>query len=350
MGCRSMSWRSGFAELRTDTLGSASAARLLRFVAVTSPYKSYVVVNPKSAHGGTGKRWREISAGLNAALGEGWSHGFTEAPGDATRIVRRALRDGHDMIVAVGGDGTINEVINGFFDGEKPVSECPVLGLIGSGTGGDFRKTWGFSRDVGEATARLAGDETRPVDVGRIRWTDPDGTARMRYFANIASFGMSALVSKTVNERSKILGGRASFFLASAESMFRYRKQPIRLTTDGAADKSRVGPLTVGTCCIGRYFGGGMMIGAEADPSDGLFDVVSLNTGPGDLFRMTRVYKGKHLGQKGVEHWRGAVVEAAVEAQSGRPAAACFIEADGEVFGQLPARFEVVPGVYRIKV
>ncbi len=305
-------------------------------------FRTFVVVNPRSAGGGTGKRWQAISDSLSAAL-PSWDHAFTKAQGDATELTRNALRQGYEMIVAVGGDGTIHEVVNGFFDGEERVVEQPVLGLIPSGTGGDYRKTWQLSRDPAQACARLAGPNAKPVDAGRIRWTEPDGSAQLRYFANIASFGMSALVCVNVNASSKALGGKLTFLKASAAALLRYERAPVRLTTDG--EDVREVSLTVGACCIGRYFGGGMMVAPDADPSDGRFDVVTLAMSKLDMVRFTSIYKGKHLDNPKVGWWQGAVVDA-------EPAGSAdvFIEADGEVFGRLPARFEVIPNAFRIKV
>ena len=306
-------------------------------------YRTFVVVNPRSSGGSTNKRWQAISASLSRALGT-WDHAFTTAQGDATRLTRTALRDGYEMIVAVGGDGTIHEVVNGFFDGEEPVSaQPPVLGLLPSGTGGDTRKTWGLSRDPDEACARLGGLDTKPTDAGRIRWTEPDGSPAFRYFANIASFGMSALVSKNVNESCKVLGGRLSFLKSALAALLLYKRTPVRLVTDG--DDTREVTLTVGAVCIGKYFGGGMMVGPDADPSDGQFDMVTIALTKLDMARFNSIYKGKHLSNPKVDCWRGAVVEAAPVGDVD-----VFIEADGEVFGKLPARFEILPGAFRMKV
>lgn len=307
--------------------------------------RTLVVVNPRSSGGSTAKRWRRIAAALDGSL-SGYDRVETRGPGHATELVRNGLRDGVQMIIAVGGDGTINEVVNGFYDGDEPVAESPILGLLPSGTGGDYRKTWGLDREPASAVARLAGGELRSVDLGRVRCRALDGTGEVtRYFANVASFGLSARICQRVNASSKVLGGRASFFLASARALMGYHGQAANLRTDG--EERRFDSITVGACCIGRYFGGGMMIGPNADPADGAFDVVTLNrVGRFDMMRMTSLYSGKHLEDPNVSCWRGAVVEATL-GESSEP---LLIETEGEVVGQLPARFEVLPGAFRIKV
>ena len=284
-----------------------------------------------------------MRAGLADALGE-HEVAMTSGPGEATELTRKALRAGFSMIVAVGGDGTVNEVVNGFYDGDEPVRESPILGLLPSGTGGDYRKTWGLSKDPEEAVRRLKEGEIRAVDMGRVRYTGFDGKPATHYFANVASFGLSGRVCQRVNRSRKLLGGKVSFFLASAGALMSYRRQPVTLTIAGEAHE--LAELTVGACCVGRYFGGGMMIGPQADPSDGLLDVVTLDrVGRWDMMRMTSIYTGEHLSNPKVSHWRDATIGAVANGDH-----ECLIEADGEVIGMLPATFEIVPKAFRIKV
>lgn len=310
---------------------------------MSASYRTYVVVNPRSAGGDTSRRWQTIASRLDDCLDE-WTHAFTEGPIHATELTRAALRDGWEMVVACGGDGTINEVVNGFFDGTQPVVEQPILGLLPSGTGGDFRKTWDLSREPEEALRRLGGKQTTPVDCGRVTLEHAEPGDQVRYFANIASFGVSALVCKNVNESSKMLGGRLSFMGATIRALWGYSKQPVVLVTDGVGQREET--VTVCALCIGRYFGGGMKIGPQAEPNDGLLDVVSMSLGRKDLLRMSAVYKGEHLNQSNCSFWRGKAVHAHVQGGDQE----MWIELDGEVVGQLPARFECIPNAYRIKV
>lgn len=307
----------------------------------TDPFRTYVVVNPTSAGGGTGGRWRRLLSSIEARVGE-VEVGRTTHAGHATELTRAALRSGFEMIVAVGGDGTVHEVVNGFFDGDEPIVESPVLGLVPSGTGGDYRKAWNLSNDPAVAVNALGGRATRTADLGRIRWTEPGVGPCSRIFANIASFGMSAEVSRRVNSSSKRLGGKASFFLASFRSALSYERPNVTLVSDG--DLIRHASLNVGAVAIGRFFGGGMHIAPQAQPDDGRFDVVTIGErGLVGMLGLTSVYTGQHLSEPDVGHWQAEVVEAS-------SASPCFIEADGEVFGRLPARFEILPGAFRMKV
>src|SRR5262245_58724944 len=157
--------------------------------------KTFLVVNPQSANGQTGRKWAELSAEIGRRLGE-FGHAFTERPMDAARLAEGAIRQGYDCIVAVGGDGTLNEVVNGFFENGRPINPDAALGLLPRGTGGDFRRTFGWDKHLGTALERLRTDATQPFDVGVLEFVGQDGKPASRYFANICSFGVSGLVVK----------------------------------------------------------------------------------------------------------------------------------------------------------
>ena len=180
--------------------------------------KTYLVVNPKSGNGDTGRRWAEIQARLVRALGE-VSYGFTEGPMHACELARRALHQGYDTIVAVGGDGTINETVNGFFEAGRAINPGAALGVLPRGTGGDFRRTFGWDLELEHTVERLRRDSTEPFDVGLLEYTAQDGSRQQRYFANITSFGVSGQIDREVNTSSKALGGRVSFMFGSVKAL-----------------------------------------------------------------------------------------------------------------------------------
>src|SRR5215471_13872698 len=177
--------------------------------------KTFVVINPHSANRETGKRWAETRAKLRRALGS-FGEEFTARPMHAMQIAAHAIKDGYDCIVAAGGDGTLNEVVNGFFEGGKPINPEAVLGVIPLGTGGDFRRTFGWSVDLKSSLARLRGNNTVAMDLGLLEYTAPSGEPATRLFANVCSFGASGVVDREVNQRSKLLRGRLSFILGTA--------------------------------------------------------------------------------------------------------------------------------------
>lgn len=300
--------------------------------------RTTVIVNPKSQGGRLGKRWTEISETIGRAFP--FDEAITQAQGDATRLVREALRAGAERIVAIGGDGTINEVVNGFFD-DAGTSIAPEasLGLIPFGTGGDFRRTFHLPTEVADAAAVIAANHRKKIDVGRLTFVASNGDPAHRMFANIASFGVSGVVDRLVNESGKKLG-RMSFLWAAARATWSYKNQRVQMTFDGT---DRV-DATVNTVAIanGKYFGGAMKVAPDAEPDDGLFDVVALGDfGFGDvLVNSRRIYKGTHLAMEKVTTRRARVVEA----EPVDPSAVVELDIDGESPGRLPARFELLPG------
>jgi YegS/Rv2252/BmrU family lipid kinase len=307
--------------------------------------RTFLVVNPRSANGSVQRRWDELATTVRSGFGD-FEHAFTTARGDATTLARKALGEGYELIVALGGDGTMNEVVNGFFEDGQPVNADAVLGEIPMGTGGDFRKTAGIPKDVAEAAAALKGTATMRVDAGRLSLVDGAGRPGFRYFINIASFGLGGLVDSIVNSSSKALGGKASFLLATARAAVRYKNQLVRLSLDGGAPlERRIYNVAVAN---GRYFGGGMQVAPNALLDDGLFDVVAL----GDFgvaeaaMRVRHIYKGTHLGMPKVEHWKARHVQA----EPVDPNDKVLLDVDGEQPGSLPSTFEMLPGAIKIKV
>lgn len=299
--------------------------------------RTTVIVNPKSQGGRLGARWREVAETLGRAFP--FDEAITEGPGDATRLVREALRGGAERIVAIGGDGTINEVVNGFFDDGVAIAPEASLALIPYGTGGDFRKTIEVPKDLAQAAAVIAKNHRTKIDLGKLTYTTRSGERATRMFANIASFGVSGVVDRLVNESGKKLGGRLSFLLATARATWSYTNQRVHLVFD---DKDRV-DATINTVAVanGRYFGGGMLVAPQAELDDGVFDVISIgDLGFGELLTSgRRVYKGTHLSMDKVSRRRAKVVEA----EPVDPGATVELDVDGENLGQLPARFEIVP-------
>ncbi len=309
---------------------------------------AFVVVNPRSGNGSTGRRWRALEKSLSAIYPY-MTVAFTRRRGDAAELVAAALREGHHEIVAVGGDGTINEVVNGFFDVNGAVSPDAVLAFVSSGTGGDFRKAFRMTENGPAAAERLRHASVRPIDVGRVSFLSKDGAARIRYFANIGSFGLSGKIVDAVNRSTfaKLFGGSFAFAFHSALGLITYRGRAVRLIVDDAFDA--IVPISTVAVANGTTFGGGMMVAPGAKPDDGVFDVVIIGNAPRRqmLADMKLIYTGEHLGNPNVYVIRGHKVVAAPVAEThGR---SVLIEADGEGIGRLPATFEILPHALNVR-
>ncbi|MDE1173117.1 MAG: diacylglycerol kinase family lipid kinase [Parvibaculaceae bacterium] len=318
---------------------------------VSTPHVA-AVINPRSGGGHTGRSWRVISGELEKRLGPIVPL-FTRQPATphflpGAELAREALRHNAQLVIAVGGDGTISEVANGFFgeDG-RPVNPDAHFAIIPAGTGGDFRKSFGLSNDPQEAIARIASGKTVSLDVGHMRFVSHDGLETSRYFVNIASFGLSGVVVARVNRSGwpRLLGGRFTFFWESLIGSLGYRPQPVRLTIEG----EEPGDVRVLVSALGngRFFGGGMMIAPDARPDDGLFDFVTLrDMGFWGLSRLSgAIYKGTHTGHARVVSRRIRALTA--EPLDEKPV---LLDVDGEAPGRLPARFELLPGALTLRI
>ncbi len=267
---------------------------------------------------------------------------FTEGPGDATRLTRRALEQGGRFVVAVGGDGTVHEVVNGMFtDDDRAVVADPVLAVVGAGSGCDFIRTFDLPADAGAATARLEGGDVRPLDVARIGFVDGAGQPVVRYFANIAEAGLGAVTAAKAVGFPAILGP-SRYFFAFWAVLPGYRAGSMRIDVDGEpAYEGRAVNVVIANC---RFFGGGMHISPASDPGDGVMELLVFNGRKTDSFTMLpQVYRGRHVPHRNIVELKGR----RFRMESEQPFA---IEADGEVLGTTPATVEVLPGVLRLKV
>ncbi len=290
-----------------------------------------VILNPRAAAGKALARMPEVVAALRRNELE-HEIVLTQGPGNATELARAAHADGVDVVAVMGGDGTLNEVVQAFVGPDGEPVPGPHLALVPCGTGGDFKRTLGLSGDIDEAVGRIKSGERRVLDLGILRFDPHPGQTGVRAFVNITSFGIGGQVDALVNTGPKWLGGKASFFVATLRAMAGYKNASIRVKIDGQPWYE--GPAFNVAIANGRFFGGGMMIAPQADPSDGRFDVVCV----GDLTKLeamglsSRIYKGTHLSAHGVKVSGGAKIEA----EAMHSWATVLLDVDGEQPGKLP--------------
>jgi YegS/Rv2252/BmrU family lipid kinase len=308
--------------------------------------KAFLVVNPRSAGGATARHFDSVAEAVRDAIGQ-CAHAFTERPMHAADIARDALRAGHDLIVAVGGDGTVNEVVNGFFEparpGEpaRPIRAGATLAVLPRGTGGDLRRSLGLDEHLERSAGRLRGTAT-PVDLGRCDYIDERGRAASRFFINVGEVGVGAEVVRIANQGGKALGGKLTFMLASLRALSGWRDLKLRISFDGApSDELEVTTLAVAN---GRYFGGGMMVAPEAKLDDGLFHVtVWSGFGLKDfILKSGTMYDGTHVKLAGTRTRTARTVY--VEPARGEAG----VECDGERLGVAPATFTLVPAALQL--
>ena len=296
---------------------------------------SVVIVNPASAGGSTGDAWPQIASDLRSQFGA-FRPVFTKRRGDAASLAAEAARKGARFIIACGGDGTVSEVANGILSSGKDVE----LGIMPSGTGGDFRRTLEIPSQSRAAARALRTGRTMRIDVGPVSFIDHNGAEAMRYFVGVASCGMSTKVIERVKAEN------ISFAASLLQTAI--RNEPTRLVVQ--LDDSHDRYLVVLNLCIAnaRYFGGGMKIAPDAKLTDGKFDVV----GVGDLSALKiftsapRVYLGSHLSMPEVSH----ALAHKVTVRPPDRASEVALEVDGELPGRLPATFQIVPEALKVRV
>lgn len=302
----------------------------------------HVIVNPASGSGRAGKRWPSISATL---MEHGLSHDvtFTTGPNHATSIARELARSGTGTIVAVGGDGTVNEILNGMLEDGALVNPHTRLLILPCGTGKDLGRTLGTGK-VETAIKALLADSTTCIDLGHISYTDASGQQQARYFANVADLGLGANVAERINRSSKKLGGLLTYLFAAVRTITEFEPRDISVDIDD--DRIFHARANMVVLANGQYFAGGMRVAPTASLCDGLLEMYILaDVGKRALLTslLPRVYRGKHVGQHGVLHVRASSVT--IQSPAG-----VLLEMDGEQVGKAPITVTVLPRVLPVVI
>ena len=296
------------------------------------------MVNPTSAGGRAGKEWIGIENWL-ATTGLPYEARLTTRAHEATEMAQAAVRESRPVVVAVGGDGTLNEVVNGFFHNGAPIPTTSKLGMLPLGTGGDFRRTLRIPLDPKEAVQVITTGTPRRLDAGCATYAAPDGSTAVRHFINIADLGLSSDVAQRVNTGSKRLGA-AAFTLTSALALLAWKNKPLTVVVDGNQFDIVAQQVVIANC---QYFGGGMRMAPSAKPTDGVFDVILIgNVGKIETARqMGNIRNGTHLDDHNpkIQLMYGKRISV-----SSKSNARVLVDLDGETPGTLPALFEIQPG------
>ena len=298
--------------------------------------KTQVIVNPESNQGRTRKRWREIREALRAFIKD-FRYDFTEKPFQAIDIAREAIKNGTELVIGVGGDGTMNEIANGFYENKRIINPETALGVVPAGTGCDLTKSLNIPSGLKNALKVITEAPSASIDVGKAAFKGHAGEDVERYFLNVADFGVGGEVVKKVNER-RMERRASSYMRCLVSTMIQYRMKRLRIRIDGKDYPEE--EYLVGAVANGRIFGKGMKIAPTASLNDGLFDTVLVK---GMRFlefcrQGWKLFNGSHIGYSKVLLIQGRKVEAVPV-----PGEDVLIELDGEQLGRLPATFEILP-------
>src|SRR5207253_4593774 len=309
-----------------------------------------VIVNPASADGATREVWPKFASDLRTHFGP-FTVVFTEGTGHGRALAAEAAKQGTKLIIACGGDGTISEVANGILESNQETE----LGILPGGTGSDFRRSLGMPTNTAAAARALRDGRTRVIDAARVTFLNDDGERETRFFVNVASFGMSTeVLTRTASGEAKKwipgfaprkLSSRLSYAAATVQTTLTSSPIEVNIQLDEHPERR----LRVAEFCVAnaRYYGGGMKIAPDAKFDDGFFDIVTI--GDASSFRILanapRLYFGAHLRMNEVTH----ALAKQVVARAIKKDDVVRVELDGEVLGRLPATFEIVPRVLRVR-
>jgi YegS/Rv2252/BmrU family lipid kinase len=263
---------------------------------------------------------------------------LTTRPLEATEITERAVKESRPVVVAVGGDGTLNEVVNGFFHNGAPIPTTSKLAMVPLGSGGDFRRTLRISRDAKEAIDAIRHGLVRRLDAGSVTFQTEDGTTATRHFINIADAGLPGEVVHRVNKGAKRLGS-LTYTVGGLMALLTYKNKPMTVVIDNNSyELPKSQQVIVANC---QYFGGGMQMAPSASPTDGVFDVILIgDAGKIETIRgMNDVKNGKHLDQLNPKYQLMYGKRISITSPE-----KVRIDVDGEDPGFLPALFEISPG------
>ena len=302
--------------------------------------KIRIIVNPVAGAGNSAKRWAKIEP-LLRDLGCEFDWAATSKPGDASQLAARAVDEGYGTVVAVGGDGTVSEVVNGLLAAAGETGTGASLGIIPTGRGVDLCRTVGVPLDYEAAARRLVDARTVRIDVGEAEY-NAGSRAERRYFVNFAGLGFDVEVSRRANTIAPKGGGTIPYLSSVFLSLLSYRNRRVEMVVDGEVVRRRVVAIIAAN---GQYFGGGMRVAPQASLTDGMFDVVVL----GDLNRLDllinlpRVYEGTHTTHPKVDVTRAR----RLEVHSVEPV---YFQLDGDPLGETPVKLRLLPGAIRLLV
>jgi len=306
--------------------------------------KVHIIVNPFSARGKTGKRWVQIKEIIKNYYQE-FKYIFTEKPKQATLIARELLKEGFDLIIGVGGDGTLNEITNGFFqyNSSKTINDEAALGIIPSGTGSDFIRFMKIPRDLNKSVELIKNSNIKKIDIGRIHFLGEDKKRSSQYFINVADFGLGAAVIKKMSAIPSIKRGPFSYYKGLLSTLKNYQSKHVKIIIDNSEEIE--GKFTIGAVANGRIFGGGMVIAPAAEPDDGFLDLVLV----GDMKKL-EIVKNTPLLYKGTIGKNPKVTIKKVKKIKILSPEDVHIEYDGELGKTLPAEFEIIERKINLRI
>ncbi len=300
------------------------------------------IINPAAGSGGTKKLLKTITKEIYAR-DRSSNIMLTHHSLHAVSLTREAIKSGSSRIIVIGGDGTLNEVVNGFLDKNgKPLNNKACIAMIPSGTGSDFCRSIDSAKNLKDAIAFAMNGAPKATDVAMVEAQDSNGLSVKRYYMNVSSVGLSGLVAGFMKTITRKLGSKTAYFLATLQAIRALQPPTLLITAEDL--EATLDDCSLVSVANGKFFGSGMKIAPDAELDDGMLDLITIqHLGP--LFFLQngiRVYQGTHTSLPNVHAYQRR--EVYVQSLSKEPV---YVEVDGELFAELPARYSVLPGAIK---
>ncbi len=302
-----------------------------------SDQQIHIVFNPASAGGKTGKNKSRILTELKNQLGNSFGFSETRVKTDATIITGEAIKNGCQVVVAVGGDGTINEIVNGFFENGTLINPDAKLGIISFGTGQGFAQSFGLPTNLPGQIKVIKDGITKSVDVGKIYFERNDIT---KYFINEFQFGIGGTLSKNISARTKKILGKYAFGFEAVKTLLNYQAEKFQMIINDKVISERIIGVIIAN---GAFTGGGMRLTPNALLNDGILDVLLIKDMSllNRLLSFSRIYSAKHLDLKAFELFKTRKIEFIYKN-------GLAVEADGELINGKCTSVEIMPSVLKV--
>ncbi len=304
--------------------------------------KWFAVVNPHSGNGKTAKNWPNLNKLLIQNDIE-IEYEYTSSQGDGILLAKQARDIGYKNIIAVGGDGTVNEVLNGLLADDKDIDKDMELAILEHGTGSDFVRSFKQKKGIHNFIKLLKRNKTVKVDIGKIDFQSMNGDRASRYFLNAANLGIGADVVNRANKNSKALGSKLTYFTGTIATLLSFKNVEVSCTLDN--EEIIEGKYLGVIVCNGQYMGGGMHIAPQAQTDDGLFEIVFIKdlTKARFLRHFPTIYLGKHINLPEIAIYRSKKLTVTTKEQT-------IFEADGEIPGMAPIVCQVIPKALSLRI
>lgn len=304
----------------------------------------YFILNPNSG-GGRGRRdWKKVEHLLPGYFSD-YEVGQTSCAGEGILLAKKAVNQGYTQIVSVGGDGTLNEVVNGLMQAPEALRKKVSLSLFPLGSGDDFAKSILWPKDFEERLRLIAQNKYEAKDVGLVHFQDKKGKKLSRHFINIADFGMGGEVVARVNKASKLLGGKLTYLISTLETILSFKPFALDVKIEGR--KKSFSQVVLAIVANGSYFGGGLCVAPEASLEDGLFEILIVEKMPAlDFIKLLpQLYLRRSFSAPGIHRFKASLFSA-----SSPQGPKILLDCDGEQPGTLAASFELIPQALQVTI